>query len=115
MPIFSKSVGPNLLEPSGPVMGLHRDCFIFTFNILRDSHIITILNNELRRVLKEAIVAYMKVIRRQLTIPTQMLSRDCCSVSLKMDPLTAHTPSTNVKDLNDTFDFLFVFTCVNQA
>jgi len=66
-------------------------------------------------MLKEEIMAYMKVIRRQLTMPTQMLSRDCCSFSLKMDSLTAHTPRMNAKDLNDTFDFLFVFTCVNQA
>jgi len=73
------------------------------------------MNNELCRVLKEVIMAYMKIIRRQLTISTQMLSQDCCSFSLKLDPLTAHKPSMNVKDLNDTIDFLFVFTCVNQA
>jgi hypothetical protein len=96
-------------------MVLHSDCLLFTFNILRGSHIIKLLNNELRRVLKEAMVAYMKVVRRQLTIPTRMLSRECRSFSLKMDLLTAHTPSMNVKDLNDTFDFLFVFTCVNRA
>jgi hypothetical protein len=65
--------------------------------------------------MKEAIVVYMKVIWLQLTNPTQILSRDCFSFSLKMDPLTAHIPSMNVKDLNDTFDSLFVFTRINQA
>jgi len=31
VPIFSKSRSLNLLEPSGPVTGLHRNSFTFTF------------------------------------------------------------------------------------
>jgi hypothetical protein len=60
-------------------------------------------------------VTYMKVIRQQLTIPTQMLNRNCCSFNVKMEPLAAHKPSMNVKVLNDTLDFLFVFARVNEA
>ena len=33
-PIVSKSGSLNLLEPSGPVIGLYRDCFTFTFTYI---------------------------------------------------------------------------------
>jgi hypothetical protein len=36
VPIVSKSGSLNLLEPSGPVRSLYRDCFTFTFTLRYD-------------------------------------------------------------------------------